>query len=237
MKFTDIKSKEEVVRTTILSYHTDVGVILSKTFEEVVSKSGVKYSQKAIQFLLDADFKIKGIDTSYLRVLYIPDFDLQTLQQKVIKDGFSALYKCNSYVYDENDVDLNAIYIVHEDTKMVFDNELKPISMPFTFDYIGSIVEEFAYDHVYRELYEAFSKHPYVIELTEYEIPYYNSDFNNQMGIELAVVLIPSNIAKQYIEQHGSRGFKDAVLLRMPSNLYGKEIAKLYKKYRNRKID
>jgi hypothetical protein len=86
--------------------------------------------------------------------------------------------------------------------------ELEPITV--LFDYTGSLSERFHNDPIYRKILDKLLKHKYLVELKEFEIPFYNSNFSGQKGVEECRVFIPKkkyNIVYNSLKEHENRHF------------------------------
>ena len=87
-----------------------------------------------------------------------------------------------------------SIYLLDFGSHLVYDLNYKLVSIAYLFDYIGSITERKSNDPIYSKIMQKLHKHKYVVQLTEGEIPYYNSEFSGQKGIQTCVVFIPDKI-------------------------------------------
>lgn len=94
----------------------------------------------------------------------------------------------------------NDIVLCYYDGHILFDINMTPISLPISFDYIGSLRERFRGDPIYKEIIDKLKIHPYVKELTKKNIEDYNEEFYDQNGINNCTVLLPQDIYKKLYE-------------------------------------
>jgi len=142
------------------------------------------------------------------------------------------------------DLDKYIPYLNHYGGNILFDINEKPVSIPYSFDYIGSIKEKCPHDQDYKKIISLLKNHPYVLSLKEEEIPYYNKEFYEQIGIKHATVLIDQNEYEKLYKYSCKKEKKfwsvtmhDIMRCSYPYgdyNLYGKEITDLLVKYHNK---
>lgn len=141
------------------------------------------------------------------------------------------------------DIDEDKVFFAYSNGHMLFDKDKKIKSIPYIFNYIGSLKEKRPNDPLYAKLIELLKKHPYVVSLEEEEIPYYNCSFNGQKAIGRAKVLIPQDVYEKLYNQF--KDIKTFWSVRMgdfmklsyyqDNWLYGEEIEKLLNEYNDSK--
>lgn len=158
---------------------------------------------------------------------------------KQYKD-FYDLTKLSKKLTSIKDVNKYPVFFLYFDGHKLFNSERNIISIPYTFNYIGSLAERFEADPVYAEIIKKLKTHPFVLNLEEYEIPYYNRDFYRQKGIKIATVLTSQEKYEEMYLKYKELGIAswsvrigDIIKLSYGThfNLYGEEITELLKKY------
>lgn len=144
-----------------------------------------------------------------------------------------------------SDISKGKLYMAYSPGYLLFDENMKIISIPLQFDYTGSLKERYYKDPVYKELIKKLKEHKYVRLLEEKVIPHYNSDFTGQKGISECIVHVEQKQYKKLYEKMKkdklfSVRMKEVIMCSYSYkdfNLYGKTIEKLLDKYYTEKIE
>jgi len=212
-----IKVSEKEISKKINTYKTEKGLEIVETIENGKLKS--------VNIKEDKNF-------GFPYILNLPENWIEEY------DDFYKLYEYRKDIKSIEDLKEEEAYFLYSSGHMLFDANKKIVSIPYTFNYIGSLEEKCENDAVYKKLIEALKKHPYVLEIEEKEIEYYNSDFDGQKGISLAKVYIPQEKYEQlynkYKEtEYWSISMGNEMKMNLITDLYGEEIENLLKKYYN----
>jgi hypothetical protein len=219
--------KEDPIITTVqdIYYYTDSAFSIKESIKEVNGKKTkhikVIHKNKNLYPRI-----LEGFNENFLKTIYEDFWDLEKLKKDIPS------------VEDLQDSELE-VYFLFADGHMLFDSNMKIVSIPSIFDYAGSLSERHQGDRVYRELINRLTIHPYVLKLEECNIPSYNSDFYNQRGIFRAKVLLPQEKYEEIYNYVKDRKFWSVAIqeyIRMSYcytdiNIYGDEITALLKKY------
>jgi hypothetical protein len=153
-------------------------------------------------------------------------FDKKSLMEYVDYDSF-----LEKHIIEINIDDINkySLYFRYNAGHMLFDSKMIPQSLPISFNYIGSLREQHAGDQLYQKLVDLLRKHPFILNLKDYVIPYYNADFSGQRGVEHAIALISQEkyqklYDKYKNEEYVSSLMKEEITLNCVTDLYGSDI-------------
>jgi hypothetical protein len=195
--------------------------------------------------------KQKGVTVEYkgkLKDIW-PTFLPKSAFSKKQMDNFDNYpdWICKNYkeIKTLKDLEKYYPYLNYNGGHILFDINEKPISLPLSFDYIGSLEEKSSGDENYAKLISLLKKHPYILKIEEQEIPYYNSNFQGQKGILRATAFIPQkeyeklyryciDFCKGRDKEFWSCSMHDIMKLSYNGyeyDLYGKEITELLKKH------
>ena len=150
---------------------------------------------------------------------------------------FYDLLDCRIKIKSLDNIDLNKVYFSYSSGHVLFDLNKKPVSIPYLFDYIGSLRERSQGDEVYKKLISLLKKHSFIMDLKTDEIPYYNAEFPGQMGISFAKILLSQEKYQElYDKCKGGGNFwsvrmKEDVMFKSGTNVYGNEIKDLLEEY------
>jgi len=223
MKVLKVKKNKKTVVTEKIIHETDLGFLMTETIINGKHK-GVTLSCKD-----------KGLDPF---VLDLPEDWAENYEDFY---GLLGCYQIKPKTVDE--VDEDKIYFVYSSGHMLFDKNRRIISVPYLFNYIGSLREKEPNDPIYAKLIKLLKKHPYFLSLEEEEIPYYNCSFSGQKGIAEAKVLLPQDKYEEIYEKYKDDEFWSCRLtdhLSMSLNcvgIYGDEVDALLKEYWRKKED
>ena len=217
MKLTRIHEKE--IYTKINIYKTEKGLEVTETFENKKLKSVTLNPDQTFGFPM---------------MLNLPDNWIDEY------NDFGYFYKHKQEINKLEDIKEDKIFFLYSAGHMLFDVDRNIVSIPYTFIYIGSLKERHEDDKVYKKLMKLFKKHPYVLQLEEEEIAYYNSAFEGQKGIKLAKVYIPQKKYEKLYNKYKDEGYWSVNMgsemkLGTVTDIYGKEIENLLKEYYRRK--
>jgi len=215
------KTKEEITITKKITYRTDTGLTVLETIvndnDSTFYVSSGKYLD-ALIFDLPKDYFKKGL----------PPF--KEIQDKVVK------------IKSLEDLDKYLIYLIDYRSEIIFNTNKIPMTKTYSFNYIGSLTEKVPNDPYYKALIEKLKEHPFVLELSEDFVPYYNADFHNQKGIKQAKIRISQekyeeiyNVLKEKDKKFWSVRMSEAIKMSYENNhnIYGDEISKLLKDFHN----
>lgn len=157
--------------------------------------------------------------------------------------GFYELLDQRIEVKSLDDIDQNKVYFAYTSGHALFDLSKKPVSIPYLFNYIGSLRERYQGDEVYKKLIGLLKEHSFVMELKTDEIPYYNAEFPGQMGISCAKILLSQDKYQELYDKYKSRGkfwsvrMKEDIMFKQDTDIYGNEIKDLLEEYYNQPED
>lgn len=80
---------------------------------------------------------------------------------------------------------------------LFFDYNFTPISYVYFHDYSGQLSQRYRKSPLWKELVSKLKTHPYIKEVKTFVVPYYNSDFEGQRGVETIQSYIPQ---EEYIK-------------------------------------
>ena len=165
-----VQSRKRKTITEVITHKTDAGFNIKETIVNGKKKS-IELTCRdknifPIMLKLPKDF-IEKYDSYY-------DIFKHEIKPKTVED-----------VLGEN------IYFAYNSGHMLFDKNKNIVSLPYNLNYCGSLTENYRDDPIYAKLISQLKEHPFVMNLEEEEIPYYNRDFDGQMGIKKCRVLLP----------------------------------------------
>lgn len=136
------------------------------------------------------------------------------------------------------DIDLNKVCFACTSAHVLFNLNKKPVSIPYLFDYIGSLRERYKGDKIYEKIVNLLKKHSFVMDLKTDEIPYYNADFSGQRGISFAKILLSQEKYEELYNKYKggyywSVRMKENIKLALGTDIYGNEIKDLLEEYFN----
>lgn len=151
-------------------------------------------------------------------------------------ENFYTLYEYKKEISNLEEIEEEKIYFLYSSGHMLFDANKNIVSVPYIFNYIGSLRERYEDDKVYRKLMNLLEDHPYVLKFEEKEIESYNSNFDGQKGIHLAKVYIPQEKYDQLYDRHKGKEYwsvnmGEEMKMACVTDIYGKEIENLLKEY------
>lgn len=218
-KIKKVKVETDVIKRT--TYRTTEGLTIVETAKNDEDKTYNLFSEKKLSAL----------------VLDVP--------KDSFKEGLPSLNEIADKVVtikDLSDIDKYFICYIDYSSEIIFDINKKIMTKTYTFDYIGSLSENIPNDPIYKELIEKLKEHPFILELSEEKIPYYNSNFSGQKAIKEMKIKISQEKyeeiykeAKEKDKEFWSVRMSDAIKMSYENNfnIYGKEISKLLIKYHN----
>lgn len=177
--------------------------------------------------------KLKSTNDKYAAVILCNDFD------PTLIESYDSIYKCILPIKHIQDLNKGKLFFLYTAGHLLFDENMKIVSIPYVFNYIGSLKERFYQDPIFKKLIEKLKKHEYVQNLETSTIPSYNSDFSAQLGIEICKVYVPQKQYEKLFEHYKDNEYfsvrmKEIIACSWNSpefNLYGKDIHKLLKEY------
>jgi hypothetical protein len=129
------------------------------------------------------------------------------------------------------------LYFCYNAGHMIFDSNMIPMSLPVSFNYISSLRERYPNDILYKRLVLLLKKHAFILNLKDCVIPYYNTDFPGQKGVEHAVALISQKkYHKLYCKYKNNNttfsvNMKEEISLAYITDLYGEDIKHIIKEF------
>lgn len=230
MKIISDKKKTIVTKTEIKTYKTDTEIFFRETW--------INGEHKGIT----ADITPKKGDKNEYQSVFMKKNAFSKNAMKEYKGFFEWIEEYReTNISSIEDIKKYNVCISYSGGWIIFDEKRKPISIPYIFDYIGSLREKMPNDPIYKKLISLLKKHPSVLELEEKEIEYYNQDFSSQKGIGSCKVLLPQEMyEKVYVackkDEYWSVKMHDMMKLCPWANkygleIYGPEIAALAKKW------
>ena len=213
------KIKEDITTTKTITYRREDGLTITETTVNDKEKKYRLFSGKNLSAL----------------VLDLP--------KDYLKDGFPSFNELSDYVVEIKSLeDLDKYYIcyIENASQTIFNLNKKIISKVYNFDYIGSLSEKVPDDLAYKNLIDKLKNHPFVLELSESKIPYYNASFRGQNGIkEMKIRISQAKYEELYKEsklkdkQFWSVRMSEAIKMSYDNefNIYGDEISKLLSIY------
>jgi hypothetical protein len=224
MKILQTKKSKKIIET--IRHKTDIGVDVVET---IINKKHVA-------------LELSGKDKELTPVFFDEKKAfLKTSMKKFLDPHYAFVDYINDHKKEISSIDfinLYPIYHVFYSGWVLFDQNKRPISLPYATNYIGSLKEKRTNDPIYKELIAKLKKHPFVLSLEEEEIPYYNHEFSGQKGISWAVMQVSQEkyeeLYKHYKEhQFWSVGMHDAIKMNYDTtvNVYGDEIWALLKEH------
>jgi hypothetical protein len=149
---------------------------------------------------------------------------------------YYTLSKYITKIYEAAPIDENKVYFMLISNWMLFDCNMKIVSIPFMMYDSSGLYENEPDDPVYRKLVEALKAHPYFLMLEEKEVEWYSRDFEGQKGIGKAKILLPQDVYESLYEKYRNEEFwsvcmGDVIAGRISSSIYGDEIRNLFEDY------
>jgi hypothetical protein len=232
MNILSSKKKTTVTKTETKTHKTDVGIVFQESW-------------------INGEFR--GVSAHYPKDKkgdYWPVFlDAEkafTPEAMKEYEGFEEfIEKYSVEIKSIEDIKKYPVFLAFHSGWVLFDENMKPIALPFIFSYIGSLREKIPNDLHYKKLIALLKKHPFILELEEEEIPYYNSDFYGQKGISHAKTLLSQKMYEKMYEackkqEYWSVAMGEIMELCSYSrvrelNVYGVQISKLLKLWDDQK--
>ena len=150
--------------------------------------------------------------------------------------NFFDIYDYRLSVTDIKEIIPDNVYFLYSAGHVLFDSNREIVPIPYLIDYIGTIRQRSENDSVYDQIVEKLKVHPFVMDFSEFEIPYYNANFDGQLGICMKV-LLTSDKQKELYNKCKSGKFwsvtmKDHIkMAHGMTGVYGDEIDNLLKEY------
>jgi hypothetical protein len=227
MKIVKTSKKRIITTTDIKTYRTNTSVYFTETW---------------------VDGEARGVSAHYTsraknaREFWPIFLDPAAFSQEAFaeyKDYGTWIQKWERKLASIEEVEKYPCYLAYNSGHLLFDVNRKPVSIPYVFDYVGSIREKRPDDPFFRQLMDLVTHHAYFLEAKEGEIEYYNCNFSGQKALKWGKVLLPQDVYEKLYEsckneQYFSVRMGEAMKMGWcyrRENLYGVQITELWKKW------
>lgn len=187
----------------IVQMKTEVYELLSGLLNLKVTYKNSKISDAAFEYLKPYNEGLKvTLKSSF--IVYLKDrekFNTQVSKLHITDlfalknaDLFSTAQELAKDFKNKKFVEKDFIFVCLGHYEL-YEMSQMPIPIVIYLDYIqGRYLQKNLDDTVYPKIMEKLKNSPYILEMEEFEIPYYNSSFSGQMGLKLAKLYLPKNL-------------------------------------------
>jgi hypothetical protein len=224
-------SKRKIITTTdIKTYRTDTSVYFTETWVNGEFRGvAAYYTSKAKNA---RDFWPIFLDSAAFSQEAFAEY----------KDYGTWIEKWKREPASINEIEKYPCYLMYSSGHMLFDVNRKPVSIPFVFDYVGSLREKKPGDPIYKQLMDLLTHHTYFLEIEEDEIPYYNCQWSGQKALTWGKVLLPQDLYEKLYDACKSYQYPSVLMgdsmrmgYRSRIDLYGVQVSELVEKWQKQK--